>query len=125
MEVWVRESTDQPVTNFKDVATETYGTGVDLCGKKSYTIYYEDKVNVVVEDWLAISQFGNSDSYQIILQTDDPALYTNAFVQYWVKVTLDDYVSAYEAQVTHWEPLLINILNCQVVDISPESAFVT
>ena len=60
----------------------------------------------------------NADPRDIVIsvRTNNPALYTNSNVRYWLKATLDDYIILHPTEATHWEPFNVNIQNCQVTD---------
>ena len=57
-----------------------------------------------------------SSDLVITVVTTDPVYYTNADVTYYIKATLDDYIILYPDEVTHWEPFVVQIINCQVTD---------
>ena len=44
----------------------------------------------------------------------DPVHFTNANVQYYLKVTLDDYVYRYPKEAVYYEPFRLNMRNCIV-----------
>ena len=90
-----------------DQATRDYGSGVDLCGPKTYQIYEDDQITPFTEPFLTLES--EATFTLLTLQTDDPIFFTNSNVQYFMKITLDDYVDAYASKVTLWEPFLINI----------------
>ena len=62
----------------------------------------------------------NADPSDIVISiiTTEVKYFTNADVQYWLKVTLDDYVLLYPDEATHWEAFNVNIQNCLLNDLT-------
>ena len=48
----------------------------------------------------------------ITVDTDDPVWFTNAYSNYYLKSTLDDYIILYPTEVTRWHPFKLMIINC-------------
>ena len=120
MENWIKDMADIVDLNaFTDQATALYSAkhgGVDLCGPKSYAIYKSDQLTEHSEAFLTLTLLG-SVQWRLSLQSNDPADYTNADVQYYLRVSLDDYRILNPDEVIHFEPFTINLKNCQVDDL--------
>ena len=70
----------------------------------------EDKETPLTDPFLTLE--AGVGEHTLSLQTDDPKYFTNNLVKYYIRETLDDYFILNESQVTHWEPINLNILNC-------------
>jgi len=85
-----------------------------MCGSKSYEILMADKVTPNSNTaFLNLAQ-DTSTYVDIRVYTTDPVYFTNANVQYYLKVTLDDYVYRYPQEAVYYEPFRLNMRNCIV-----------
>ena len=85
-----------------------------MCGSKSYEIVMADKVTPNSNTaFLNLAQ-DTSTYVDIRVYTTDPVYFTNANVQYYLKVTLDDYVYRYPKEAVYYEPFKLNMRNCIV-----------
>ena len=60
----------------------------------------------------------NGSNWQIKIQTNDPKYFTNAFNTFYVRVSLDNYSILNPVNDVRWEPIRINLKNCQITDFT-------
>ncbi len=60
----------------------------------------------------------NGLNWQIKIQTDDPKYFTNAFNTFYVRVSLDNYSILNPVNDVRWEPIRVNLQNCQITDLT-------
>ena len=70
-------------------------------------------------DWLDYSYDEDTNMHSVLVETSDPALYTNEVKTYYVKVRLDDYYLHYPYNTVTYDMFTIDLKNCQVVDFQP------
>lgn len=125
---WIKDPVaTQVVLAYHDWTTDTYGsitrvpadfsTGPDLCGPKSYKLYksYPDRFSAVIYDpvrepWITLNPVGAN--YEIRVQTNDPIYVMNALQNFYLVVSLDDYVILNPVNVIKVQPIPINLHNC-------------
>ena len=52
------------------------------------------------------------------MQTNDPVYYTNSNFFFYLRVSLEDYVILNPVNAVRWEPIPINLHNCQISDFT-------
>jgi hypothetical protein len=133
LDYWIKDPVaTNVVTPFHDWTTDTYGninrsplnqftTGDHLCGAKTYQLYksYPDRYSAQLHDpntqpWISLTF--NSPNWELKVQTNDPVYYTNANFFFYLRVSLDDYVILNPVNDVRWEPIPINLHNCQISD---------
>lgn len=122
IDYWIKDAiSTTTLTIFADAPTTRdgsqtylYANGDNLCGPKSYEIVMVDKTTSNTNTaYLNLRE--TSTNLYIDVQTDDPVYYTNAYVTYYIKVTLDDYVREYgDYEATYYEAFDLDMLNCQI-----------
>jgi hypothetical protein len=90
---------------------------------KSYKLYkkYPDRFSAVIYDsvrepWISLQYV--APNHEIRVQTNDPIYYTNALINFYLVVTLDDYVILNPVIATHVQTVPINLHNCQITDFT-------
>lgn len=80
--------------------------------------------NPITQPWISLAY--SAPNYILTVQTNDPVYFTNAYVTFWVKVSLSDYSTLNPVNDVRWEPIQIMLKNCQVTDFTfPAVADVT
>ena len=88
-----------------------------LCGNKEYAIVMADKTVNTNTAYLNLQNPGIS-SMQIYVQSNSPSHKTNANVQYYLAVTLSDYVYRYPTEAVYYQSFNLNMRNCEVKDFN-------
>ena len=127
---------EETVTPFQDWTTVTYGnisnrtptafnTGDNLCGPKSYQLYKSypnnDRFRAVLHDvntqpWITMT--ASAPNQVLRVHTTDPVYYTNSLFHFYLKVRLNDYEILNPVNAVRWEPIPINLKNCQIGDFN-------
>ena len=63
----------------------------------------------------------STSEVNIDVYTTNPVYFTNSQVTFYLKVTLDSYVSTYPAEATYYEPFKLNMKNCQVTSFTKDT----
>ena len=90
----------------------------DVCGAKSYAIVMADKS---ANTNTAYHNSAVSSSIAITTYTTDPVYVTNANVQYYLRVTLDDYYSSYTATARD-DGYNLNMVSCVISSFNDKVA---
>lgn len=128
---WIKAAAmTETITPFHDWTTDTYGnvstrtptafnTGDNLCGPKSYQLYKSypnnDRFRAELHDPLKqpwISMTASAPNQILSVQTNDPVYYTNSLFNFYLHVSLDNYVILNPVNAVRWEPIPINLKNC-------------
>jgi hypothetical protein len=64
----------------------------------------------VTQPWITLTQSGAN--YMLNVHTNDPKYFTNAFITFWIKVSLDNYSVLNPVNAVRWEPVNIRLKNC-------------
>lgn len=121
IDYWIKDTAATVTfTSFDDWTTANYGnqvrtpsdfsTGADLCGPKTYQLYktYPDRFSAELHDattqpWISLTY--SAPKHVLSVQTSDPKYKTNAYVTFWVKVSLDNYSILNPINAVRWEPV--------------------
>ena len=60
----------------------------------------------------------NGLNWQIKIQTNDPKYFTNAFITFYVRISLDNYAILNPVNDVRWEQIRVNLQNCQITDFT-------